>query len=243
MFMQLKILEKTKNVPEETVSFKLERKDEAGNYIKYKPGQFIKLDLDTKKDKKGPERCLSLSSSPSENFLMFTTKMRDSLFKQKLDHISPGTNVSVKPPSGKFTFPNDKTKDVIFISGGIGVTPFRSMLKYSIDMNLPTNILMIDSNKSPQQILFKSEFDQWQKINKNLRIVYTLTGPIPKNWYGETGRIDENMLRKYLSQGKIDNSVFFVCGPPQMVKELKKVLEEDLNVKKENLIVENFTGY
>ena len=241
--MQLKLIEISQNVPDDTVSFKLKRQDKNGNYIKYKPGQFITLDMDTKKDKKGPTRCLTLSSSPSESFLMFTTKIRDSLFKQKLKTLSPGNDLSVKPPSGKFTFPKDKTKDVIFISGGIGVTPFRSMLKYSVDMNLPTNILMFNSNKSIDKFLFKKEFEQWEKMNKNLKIVNTLTKDIPRNWKGETGRIDEKMLRKYLSQGKIDNSVFFICGPPKMVAEIKKVLKEDLNVDKTNIVIENFTGY
>lgn len=240
--MKLKLLEKMQNVPIDTVSFKLERKDSDGKYIKYKPGQYITLDMDTKKDKKGPKRCITLSSSPSESFLMFTTKIRDSLFKQKLESFSQGSKLSVKSLSGKFTFPEDKTKQLIFISGGIGVTPFRSMLKYSVDMNLPTNILMFNSNKSPDKILFKDEFDQWQRINKNLKIVYTLTEDIPERWRGEIGRINEKMLRRYLSQGKIDNSVFFICGPPKMVEELKKVLE-NLNVSNENIMIENFTGY
>lgn len=241
--MKLKLLEIKDNVPEDTVSFKLERRDKKGNFIKYKPGQFITLDLDTKKDEKGPQRCLTLSSSPSESFLMFTTKIRDSLFKQKLESISPGSDLSVKPPSGKFTFPEDKTKDVIFISGGIGVTPFRSMLKYSVDMNMPTNILMFDSNKSPDKILFKDEFDQWQKMNKNLKIVHTLTEDVPNRWKGEVGRIDEKMLRKYISSGKIDNSIFYICGPPKMVENVKKLLKEKLEVSEKNIVVEQFTGY
>lgn len=241
--MKLKLLQKIQNVPDDITSFKLERQDNDGKYIKYKPGQFIILDLDTTEDEKGPDRCLTLSSSPSESFLMFTTKIRDSPFKQKLNSMSSGNDLNVKPPSGKFTFPADKTKEIVFISGGIGVTPFRSMLKYSVDMNLATNILMFDSNKSPDKILFKDEFEQWEKINKNLKIVHTLTDTIPENWKEETGRIDEKMLRKYLSQGKIDNSIFFICGPPQMVKALNNVLEGDLKVRKENIMVENFTGY
>ena len=241
--MKLKLIEKIQNVPEDTVSFKLKRQDKNGKFIKYKPGQFITLDMDTNQDNKGPMRCLTLSSSPSESFLMFTTKIRDSLFKQKLKTLSLGNNLSVKSLSGKFTFPEDKTKDLIFISGGIGVTPFRSMLKYSVDMNLPTNILMFNSNKSVDKILFKDEFAQWEKMNKNLKIVNTLTENIPRNWKGESGRIDEKMLRRYLSQGKIENSIFFICGPPKMVEKIKKVLKEDLKVSQEKIIFENFTGY
>ena len=241
--MKLKLIEKNQNVPDDTVSFKLERRDKNGNFIKYKPGQFITLDMNTKKDEKGPSRCLSLSSSPSESFLMVTTKIRDSLFKQKLESMSPGSDLSVKSLEGKFTFPEDKTKDLVFISGGIGVTPFRSMLKYSVDMSLPTNILMFDSNKSPDQILFKEEFDQWEKMNKNLKIVYTLTEHTPSRWWGEVGRIDEKMLRKYISAGKIENSVFYICGPPKMVEEIKKILKEDLKIDENDIITEQFSGY
>ena len=81
----------------------------------------------------------------------------------------------MKGPEGHFVLHQDYTKPAVFLSGGIGVTPFRSMVKYATDMQLPLRIIMFDSNRNRNNILFKGEFDEWANINKNLKIIYTIS--------------------------------------------------------------------
>jgi ferredoxin-NADP reductase len=75
---------------------------------------------------------------------------------------------------GEFVLHEDYSKAAVFLSGGIGITPFRSMIKYATDKQLPVKIIMLDANRNEENILYKQEFDSWQNLNKNLKIVYAL---------------------------------------------------------------------
>jgi glycine betaine catabolism B len=86
---------------------------------------------------------------------MFTTRIRDSPYKKRLYILEDGTKVNVRGPEGQFVLHDDYSKPAVFLSGGIGVTPFRSMIKYTTDKQLPLKIVMFDSNRDPTNILFK----------------------------------------------------------------------------------------
>jgi ferredoxin-NADP reductase len=141
----------------------------------------------------------------------------------------------------------------VFLSGGIGVTPFRSMIKYATDKQLPLKIVMFDSNKDPDNILFRKEFYEWTKLNKNLKIIYTVSEnthdddqsntPTTNSWEGEYGRINKAMILKYLDNTLLNNSIFYICGPPGMLNAMKSLLQEELKISKEKVKVEEFTGY
>ncbi len=139
----------------------------------------------------------------------------------------------------------------MFLSGGIGVTPFRSMIKYATDKQLPVKIVMFDSNRNRSNILFKKEFDDWAGINKNLKIIYTIseddrheqTLPSSNDWKGEHGRINKAMILKYVDTNVLNNSIFYICGPPSMLKAMQALLQEDLDIPKDRIKVEEFTGY
>jgi Na+-transporting NADH:ubiquinone oxidoreductase subunit NqrF len=86
--------------------------------------------------------------------------------------------------------------------------------------------------------------------NKNLRIIYTIADEIQESssiqnddWKGERGFINEAMLVKYLSTDELDNSIFYICGPPGMLKAMQKLLQDDLHIPKERIKIEEFTGY
>jgi ferredoxin-NADP reductase len=146
--------------------------------LDYKAGQFAFFDIDgVYNDPKGPIRHFTISSSPSEDFIMLSTRIRDSPYKKRLASLEKGTKVKVRGPEGQFVFPEgvDYSKTIIFLSGGIGVTPFRSMIKYATDKQLPIKIIMFDSNKNKENVLFKKEFDDWANTNKNIKIIYTIT--------------------------------------------------------------------
>ena len=110
---------------------------------------------------------------------------------------------------------------------------------------------MFDSNRDPDNILFKKEFDDWTTLNKNLKIIYTVSedkhcedeSTVRNDWKGEFGRINKSMILKYLDNTLLNNSIFYICGPPSMLKAMQSLLQEELKISKERIRVEEFTGY
>ena len=186
---------------------------------------------------------------------MFSTRIRDSPYKKRLSTLESGTKVKVRGPEGQFVLHQDYSKPAVFLSGGIGVTPFRTMIKYTTDKQLPVKIVMFDSNRNSNNILFKKEFDNWANINRNLKIIYTISEgedrqheqsssfTAKNDWKGEYGRIDKAMILKYLDTTALNNSIFYICGPPSMLKSMQSLLQEELEIPKEKIKVEEFTGY
>ena len=248
---QPKLLEKISHHGTDITSFRFARSDEQRNYyLNYKAGQYSVVDLGTKEDPEGPVRSFTIASSPTEkDFILISTRMRDTLFKKKLASLDLGTLVKITAPMGKFVLPDDhSSKSVVFLSGGIGVTPFRSMVKYATDKQLPLKITVFDSNRDQGNILYKKEFDEGVSENKNLKIIYTIaderqeSSSIP-NEGGERGFINKAMLVKYLTTDELDNSIYYICGPPGMLKAMQKLLQDDLHIPKERIKIEEFTGY
>jgi glycine betaine catabolism B len=242
--LELKLLERKSHVGTDIVSFKFSRSEDNNNYyLNYNAGQYAVFDLGTKEDPEGPIRSFTLASSPTEeNFILISTRIRDTPFKKKLDSLDVGISVKLTAPLGKFVLHEDHSRAAIFLSGGIGVTPFRSMIKYATDKQLPAKIVLFDANRNQDNILYKKEFDECANSNKNLKIIYTLD--IPDNdWKGERGYINQMMVRKYLNTIEMDNSIFYICGPPGMLNAMKKLLQVDLGVPKERIKIEEFTGY
>lgn len=116
------------------------------------------------------------------------------------------------------------------------------MLRYATDKALPTKITLFDSNRDRNNILYKSEFDSWASKNRNIKIVYSVTDEKSDEWRGERRRIDKNMLTKYLTDGQISDSIFYVCGPPEMLNAMREILQE-LQIPDDRMKAEEFTGY
>ena len=266
--IELTFLENIKVDGTDVMSFKFnkENRKEDGNVdrdsqilssLDYKAGQFAFFDIGgVYNDPKGPIRHFTISSSPTEDFIMLSTRIRDSPYKKRLASLEKGTKVKVRGPEGQFVLPKetDYSNTIIFLSGGIGVTPFRSMIKYATDKQLPLKIIMFDSNKNKDNVLFKKEFDEWTNTNKNIKIVYTITeednpneqssSPTSMNiWKGEYGRINKEMISKYIDDSILKDSIFYICGPPGMLKAMKSLIQEELEIPKERIITEEFTGY
>ncbi len=246
--LELSLSEKTSIAGTDIMSFKFSRSDEH-NYLNYKAGQYSVVNLGTNEDPEGPTRSFTIASSPSEKeFILISTRIRDTPFKKKLAGMDIGSPVNITAPMGEFVLPNDYSNSLIFLSGGIGVTPFRSILKYATDNQLPVKIMVFDSNRDQNNILYKEEFDEWAKLNKNLKIIYTITDDFSAadkevNWKGERGYINKVMLTKYLTRNELDNSIFYICGPPGMLNAMQKLLEVDLHIPKQRIKIEEFTGY
>jgi len=244
--MELKLIKKESHGETDIMSFRFSRSDDQ-NYLNFRAGQYSVLDLGTKEDAKGPTRSFTIASSPTEkDAILITTRIRDTPFKQKLSRLEEGTAVKITAPAGKFTLPQDDSKSVVFLSGGIGVTPFRSMIKYATDKKLPLKITMFDSNRDQSNILYRDEFDTCVKVNRNLRIIYTIAEgdmSLPSDWKGEKGFINGPMLAKYLTKDEIANSIFFICGPPAMLNAMRQLLSKEMTVPQDKIKIEVFTGY
>jgi ferredoxin-NADP reductase/nitrite reductase/ring-hydroxylating ferredoxin subunit len=254
---ELTVLEKKKVYGTDMMSFKFEKQnkkegkgDEVAS-LDYSAGQYAYFDIGgVDNDPKGPIRHFTISSSPTESFIMISTRIRDSPYKQRLSSLEEGVKVKVRGPEGKFVLHEDYSKPAVFLSGGIGVTPFRSMIKYATDKQLPIKIIMFDSNRNEQNILYKNEFNEWVNTNKNLKIVFAITdedgekqSSTASSWTGERGRIGKEMLTKHLSSDEVNHAIFYVCGPPAMLNAMKSILEDKLKITKERIKVEEFTGY
>src|ERR1051326_8762022 len=180
--LELTLLEKDKVEGTDVVSFKFSKQGDQGEgktdktLLDYTAGQYAFFDIGgVYNDSKGPIRHFTISSSPTEDFIMITTRIRDTPYKKRLSLLEEDTIVKVRGPQGKFVLHEDYSKPAVFLSGGIGVTPFRSMIKYATDKQLPIKIVMFDSNRNQENTLFKKEFDEFVNINRNLKIVYTIT--------------------------------------------------------------------
>jgi glycine betaine catabolism B len=257
--IELTLLEKDKIESTDVTSFKFSKQNDQGEgaedktLLNYTAGQFAFFDIGgVYDDPKGPIRHFTISSSPTENFIMFSTRIRDSPYKKRLSTLEEDAKVKVRGPEGQFVLHEDYSKPAVFLSGGIGVTPFRSMIKYATDKQLPLRIVMFDSNRNRDNILFKKEFDDWANINKNLKIIYTISedeqqqqqsSSTANDWKGEYGRIDKAMILKYLDSNTLNNSIFYICGPPAMIKAMQDLLKDNLEIPNERIKVEEFTGY
>jgi glycine betaine catabolism B len=270
--VELTLLEKDKIEGTDVTSFKFRKQNAQGGGaedktttpLSHMAGQFAFFDIGgVYNDPKGPIRHFTISSSPTENFIMFSTRIRDSPYKKRLSTLEQGSAVKVRGPEGQFVLHDDYSKPAVFLSGGIGVTPFRSMIKYATDKQLPLKITMFDSNRNRQNILYKDEFDKWAAQNQNLKIVYTITEEekgteqeqhrmadvsgnateTKGNWSWERGRIDRTMIERHLSKEEISNAIFYICGPPGMINALEGLLQKQFQIQEGRIKVEEFTGY
>ncbi len=244
--MKLKFVKK-QNEAKDTTTFFFEPE----RPINWLPGQYYYFTLPELKypDPRGATRHFTISASPTEGpQLRLTTRIRrDSGYKNTLNEMAIGTEIEGEGPNGTFILDENETGNHILIAGGIGVTPFRSFIKYNIDQKLTgTRLHLIYANSLPEDIAFRSELEEWSKVNENIKIAMTISRPeeSKEKWTGLTGRIDENMLKKLLENWnlKIENSIFWLCGPPPMVEAMEKVLGK-LKITADKLRTEKFTGY
>jgi ferredoxin-NADP reductase/nitrite reductase/ring-hydroxylating ferredoxin subunit len=253
---ELTLLEKREHQDTDVMSFKFGKQDNIShNIFNYAAGQYAFFDIGgVYNDSKGPVRHFSLASSPTEEKIIISTRIRDTPYKKRLSSLEIGSKAKVSKPLGKFVLHDDYSKPAVLLSGGIGVTPFRSMIKYASAEQLPVSIVMFDSNRNISNTLYKEEFDECLNKNKNLKIIYTITEKeddnqtssaigVNKEMKGERGRIDKAILTKYLNDNEIKNSIFYICGPPGMVNAMKELLHEGLQIPKDRIRIEEFTGY
>jgi ferredoxin-NADP reductase len=205
--------------------------------LNYRPGQFLFITL--RANGKELKKHFTFSSSPTEqNYIEFTKKLSDSAFSINLKKIAKDDWARIDAPYGKFTFIGEYKK-IALLAGGIGITPFRSICRYCTDKQLKTRITLIYGNLTEKDIVFRREFEDMQKQNRNLKCVFTIN-EANGDWKGSIGFINGEMIKKEIPDYK--ERVFYLCGPPAMVKALKGIINQ-LGVLSNQIRVEYFTGY
>lgn len=206
----------------------------------YKAGQFLRWEFPVDNcDERCNKRSFSISSSPTEDFLMLTVRTGPSRLKQTLAEMHPPLTARIVGPLGRFVI--DKTmNNVVFLGGGVGITPMRSMIKDLTDRQIPLPITLLYSNKTPQEIIFRQELDTWQEMNQQFKVFSTISQPPNKSWQGNVGRIDKSFIENHVED--IKSAHFFSSGPPMMVSAMLELLRE-LGITDEQMHLERFTGY
>ena len=167
------------------------------------------------------------------------TRLRDSAFKRSLAELAVGADVEVEQPKGNFLLPEDASQPYVFIAGGIGITVFRSMLRYIAEEGLPHRVTLVFSNRDRESTAFLDELQELESALPNLRLVLTMTDD--PDWEGETRRIDAEMLRDHLD-GELDAFTYLIAGPPTMVEAIEEILSGE-GVPEDQVRPERFSGY
>jgi ferredoxin-NADP reductase len=181
----------------------------------FKPGQCIRITLSDPlyEDKKGNARDFSIASSPGEPSLMIATRMTGSAFKRSLAELPLGSSVRVNSPYGDFFLDADPMRPAVFLAGGIGITPFRSMIKHAIEQHSPQRLTLVYCNRTPDAAAFLDELRKWENENPNFHLIATMTQPenLAKTWTRRSGYIDVRFVKDYLSDQ--EQPVSYVAGP------------------------------
>ena len=205
--------------------------------FEYKAGQFMFVTIPSENGEL--KKHFTISSSPTETgFIEFTKKLTGSPYSISLNALQVNDKATIEAPYGSFTL-DEKLKEIAMLSGGIGITPLRSICKFVSDLHLEKNIVLLYGNNTIEDIVFREELDRLQEENNRLKVVHTIAKP-PENWQGYTGYIDAQMIEREIPDYKI--RVFYTCGPPTMVKAMTGVLTK-LNLPSEQIKIENFSGY
>jgi glycine betaine catabolism B len=205
--------------------------------LTYKPGQYFFITI--KQGDRELTKHFSFSSSPTEkDHFEFTKKFTDHEYSMALKTAKVGDWARIDAPYGQFTFEGEYPK-IAQLAGGIGITPFISMCKNATDKRLSSKITLFYGCRTENDIAFKQELEKMQEQNKNLKIVF-MVNEASSHWKGATGVINAEMIKKELPDYK--DNLFYVCGPPPMVKAMETLLES-IGLPKTQLKLEYFTGY
>ncbi len=215
------------------VSWKLELQQPLG----FSPGQFVMVQFDGVGSK-----AMSMASSPSRPYVELSAELSESSYKKKWVEVKAGDSVNIVGPYGIFTF-NEAEPKIAFIAGGIGITPFKSMMEYVADKKLPNDLLLLYSNRTPELIAYKKELDALGAQNANIKTVYTITrpqeSPAGGEWRGPTGRIDAHFIEKHAPDYK--ERLWYLCAGDSMVAGMLALLES-MGVDRKRIKREVFTG-
>ena len=190
----------------------------------FSPGQYMEFTLPHKgSDSRGNRRYFTVASSPTEDLVKLGVKFypEGSSFKKEMEKLNPEQTLMTGQLAGDFTLPKDQTKKLVFVAGGIGITPFRSMLKYLADTGEQRDVVLVFMNKGPEEVVYQDVFDE-AAAKIGLKTVHTFTATMPQGWKGRTGRIDQKMIQEEVPD--FAERLFYISGPHAMVVGVEDAL-------------------
>ncbi|MDP4200764.1 MAG: FAD-dependent oxidoreductase [Bacteroidota bacterium] len=214
------------------------------NGFEYEAGQTIDLTLIEPKDMdaEGPVRTFSLVSAPHEPELEFATRMRDTAFKRTIGSAPAGTELSWDGPYGSFTLHKNASKPAVFLAGGIGITPFMSIVKDALHKRLQHQLFLFHSNNTPEDAPFLDTLMALDHSDPNFHYVPTMTAmeKSEQKWHGDHGFITKDMIERHVID--LATPIFYLAGPPGFVSAMRKMLAE-AGADEDNVRFEEFPGY
>lgn len=217
---------------------------EPDKHFGFIPGEYLEVTAPLNDyDSRGNRRSFSIASAPQEKDVKFGIKVPEhpSKFKQYMMRMKPGDELYVNHRQGDFTLPN-KSGSYVFIAGGIGVTPFRSMITdLSLKKNDKNDIVMFYQASSDRQLAYRELFDSAQSKKANIKTVYVISsGDPPAKWSGETGLIDGAMLKRNVPDYK--DRTYYISGPNVMVSAYTAMLRK-AGIPRRRIKRDYFSGY
>ncbi len=208
-----------------------------GYDVDFKTGQFITLCWP---DTPNYKRAYSLSSCALDRGYFETTVKRDGKMGTRIvDWAKAGDRLGVIAPTGRFLPVYEPTKHLLCLAGGSGVTPFRAFVREATRRQLETRLTILYSVRTTNDIIFDEEFRQLEQENPNFNFYVTCTRLHPDDsWSGRRGRIDAAWVKKNIHD--LPNTVFYACGPNELVEFAEELVLRELRVPKEQLKTEKW---
>ena len=212
--------------------------------FQFEAGQFANLTLvaPSDSDLKGDTRTLSLASAPHEPNLMVAMRLRATAFKRNLNSLPLGAELLLQGPYGSMTLSRNSARPAVLLAGGIGITPFRSLVWNAAESQSPRRIFLFYSVRVPEEAAFLQELQEMERYNGRYKLICTVTQPrmVRAPWLGETGRISIKMLSKWIPDLSVP--IYYVAGPPAMVTSVRQMLISS-GISEEDIRAEEFSGY
>ncbi len=208
----------------------------------FQAGQYLDWTIDvSKSDNRGNRRPFTIASSPSDNEVHLGVKFYDkpSAFKRKLLNMQTGDMIYGSQLAGEFTLPLDKTEKLVFIAGGIGVTPFCSMMQDMLDHQEERPVVMLYGNNTVNDVAYSEVFER-AELELGMRTVYAVADTDLDHPNLHHGFIDAKLIQREVPD--YSDRTFYVSGPRSMVVKFERILK-DLGVSRSRIKVDFFPGF
>ena len=236
MIQNIKLIKK-EEVAEGTMAFHFAKPEG----FTFRAGQFADYTLlnPSETDEEGNVRGFSLVTAPFEDDIVFATRMRDTAFKRVVKDLPIGSEVKLDGPYGDFVLHKTQTTPAVFLIGGIGITPVRSMIAQATHDKIDQKLTLLYANRTPQLAAYTEDFEKFAEENPNFTFV-PVYSQAADDWKGEQGYITAEMLKKYVPD--LNQPNYYLSGPAEMVAAMRKLLV-DAEVNEDNIRTEEFSGY
>lgn len=233
-------LKSREEVAEGTMAFHLEKP----RGFQFRAGQYVDVTLinPPETDSQGSIRTFSIASAPHENELLVATRMRNSAFKRVLATLPLDTQLKLDAPMGSFTLHKNAAKAAVFLAGGIGITPFLSILRQADKEKLPHLLYLFYSNRRPEDAAFLKDLEDLTRSNARFVFVPSMSEMEKSKleWKGERGFINREMLMQHFCD--LSGPIYYIAGPPAMVAAMRQMLTK-AGVDEDDIRTEEFAGY